>query len=302
MLTQKKITIPIKKTRLIVTKLSPNNATKQELTWTTSNDSIVKITNIKKYLNDGMEVATLKALAPGEAIIKASAKEFGTWGGFSIFDTTKVTVPNPLIYISPEFRDKGPGALNYGMEQDRMEPLAEELHNYLQSKGYNSIIGCETSGKDKIHAYERTDESNAFGADFHIALHSNSFDGTASGPFTIYSRVGTYAHPNSNTLPNKFKTITSNQSEMSKNLSQKIQDNLFNLYCQTEEFNDAVKRAVNNEPHYQFTEVTAVDAVASYVEVAFHDNPLDAKWIIDNMGEIAKAIGEAIIDYILETT
>ncbi|MCH5248713.1 MAG: N-acetylmuramoyl-L-alanine amidase [Lachnospiraceae bacterium] len=44
-------------------------------------------------------------------------------------------------------------------------------------------------------------------------------------------------------------------------------------------------------------ELNGVTATATLLEVAFHDNAEDAKWIVDKMDQIADAIVTGICEY-----
>ena len=285
----KNITLTVGETRVLRAIISPPNATNRNVSWCSDNEAVATVE--RGVVTHNATRALVTAKSPGTATITARIMDYRIREDNYIVnheytDTCTVTVvPNVKIYLSPESMDKGPGAGKYGMERDRMETLADELHSYLQSQGYNSTIGFRDfeEGRDwnkqvaDVTTY-RINPSNEGYFDLHIALHSNSSDSIlAVGPETYYSL-----------------TI---QSDKSRVLSEKIQNSLFALY--KESFPNAINRWGNHNP--QFAELTDVKAVASYVEVAFHSNESDALWIINNMRKIAKAIGSGIIKYIENT-
>jgi N-acetylmuramoyl-L-alanine amidase len=153
-------------------------------------------------------------------------------------------------------------------------------------------------GPNESDIVHRINDSNNRGADLHIALHSNG--GTPDQ--TIFGPEVWYAAQNG-TQPRATKSLE---------LSNDIYDSLFTLY--RKEFPSMSKRYGTGVVQYgtgnrRFAEIRTPNpseangtpgpiAVPSYVEVAFHDNEPDAKWIVDNMQAIAAAIGNGIIDFL----
>ena len=194
-------------------------------------------------------------------------------------DTCTVTVvPNVKIYLSPENQNKSSSNTIdfYGTERERMEQLAHALYSYLSYQlKLNVTIGDLTIGYEPIDAKERRDESNTGNYDLHICLHSNAFDGIATGPRVFY-------------LDSDIKGTK---------IAQNVYDKLFDLYKIS--FPNASKTDTKNTGS-DYLEVRETNATVILVEVAFHDVVTDAHWIINNMQEIAKAIGNGVLKYILD--
>jgi len=299
----KKVTLMVGETAEVKAVVKPTTATHQRADWGVDDTSVVSLSGFG-FTNRFVE-GTIHGTSPGVATITATIKEFDVYGSTKNMQTftdtciVRVVRPRPIIYLSPEFMAKGPGAGNYGNERPKMEELADKLHDYLQNQGYNSINGrrdideLTAAAKD---AFKRTEESNTLEADLHIALHSNAYNGIATRPVTFYTLPGTftYSSANVNGLTHVVtNTVSQNQSNEGKALSESIQESLFTLY--KESFPNATDRGVISN---EFIELRAVNAVSSYVEVAFHDNLNDANWIMDNMSEITQTIGDGIINYI----
>ncbi|MCL1823514.1 MAG: N-acetylmuramoyl-L-alanine amidase, partial [Oscillospiraceae bacterium] len=251
--------------------------------------------NVVSVNSEAINAARITAKNPGTATVRARSK-------CNIIETAdcEVTVVKPVkIYLSPEFMLKGPGALNYGMEHERMIPLARELNSYLQNRNYDSVIGDINIGVAGSEVEKRITESNNLGADLHIALHSN---GNKSDSQTIFGPEVWYA-----------KQDGTHRAMESFKLSNFIYNNLFDLYKDFSGKND--KRYGTGVVEYGtgdniLAEIRTPDpilagnlrpgpkAIPAYVEVAYHDNEVDAKWIMTKTENIIKAIGDGIINYI----
>lgn len=113
--------------------------------------------------------------------------------------------------------------------------------------------------------YDRVKESNNWPADMHIAPHTNGFNGKAAG-----TRVHCYP------------------SDRSRRIGKLIQDRIGPLSPGAPDF------LVEDDRLY---ELRAPYMVAVLPEFAFHDNPEDAQWLVDNMVRIAEETVQAICEY-----
>lgn len=105
----------------------------------------------------------------------------------------------------------------------------------------------------------RCKESDKWGADLHVPIHTNAFDGKVAGTRTmVYSKTGK-AYEAAQAIHNELAPITPGKSE-------------------------------NITAHPELYELKAPKAPSVYLEVDFHDNKEAAKWLIEN----TEAIGEAI--------
>lgn len=83
----------------------------------------------------------------------------------------------PKIYISPARHPEGQNLDVHGRsERQRMAVVGKKLFDALAAKGYNAMIL-----NDELDLTGAVKQSDTWGADLHIALHSNAANGAASG-------------------------------------------------------------------------------------------------------------------------
>jgi len=164
------------------------------------------------------------------------------------------------IYVSPSSQTENVGVGNYGTEADRMQELSGLLVPLLEDAGH-TVYG----GDNSLTLNERIAESNKANVDLHVALHSNA--GGGSGPETWYYTNSTNG----------------------KRLAQKI-------LAKLKEIPGASKgRTIKSST--SFAELKNTKAVATIVEVAFHDNQNDVDWMLSHWPDIAQAICDGIEEY-----
>ena len=171
----------------------------------------------------------------------------------------------PNIYLSPEDRASNtyaPAALWNGMptnEKEQMCRCADLLEAALTRCGF------AVRNVQRGNMYDRVKESNAWPADLHMALHTNGFNGRASG-----TRVHCYP------------------SQDSRRIGQLIQDRIAPLSPGTPD------KLVESAGLY---ELRATHMPAVLPEFGFHDHPEEAQWLIDSMPRIAEETAQAVCDY-----
>lgn len=170
------------------------------------------------------------------------------------------------IYISPEDRASNvyaSSALWNGYttnEKEQMGRCADYMERGLLRCGSFEVINAQYG-----NMYDRVKESNNWPADMHVAPHTNGFNGKAAG-----TRVHCYP------------------SDRSRRIGKLIQDRIGPLSPGAPDF------LVEDDRLY---ELRAPYMVAVLPEFAFHDNPEDAQWLVDNMGQIAEETVQAICEY-----
>ena len=107
---------------------------------------------------------------------------------------------------------------------------------------------------------------NAWNADLHVPIHTNSYNGTVSGTRVFCFNENGEGYKAAKCVFDALAPITPGTSE---NLS--VNRNLY--------------------------EVSYANAPTVYVEAEFHDVAACAKWIIENVGAIGEAIAEGICNY-----
>ena len=131
-------------------------------------------------------------------------------------------------------------------------------------------IALERSGVDVMLMHDESmqtkcAESNKFGADLHVPIHTNAFNGKVMG-----TRMFCY---NTGKGMAACKAIFARVAPLSPGTSENIQVNQ-KLY-----------------------EVRVPAAPTAYIECEFHDTVEGAKWIVENTTAIGEAIAHGICDY-----
>ena len=157
------------------------------------------------------------------------------------------------VYLSPSNQCANTYAYSDTNEMEQCNRIAEAAEAALIRNGYE--VKRAPKGQDM---YETIKESNEWGADLHIPIHTNAGGGAGTVVF-VYSKNAEnmrYANP--------------------------IYHEVQNASPGDIDYNVRVMP--------QLAELNGTKATAVYVECEFHDNAEYAKWIIDN----TKALGEAI--------
>lgn len=166
------------------------------------------------------------------------------------------------VYLSPSDQTNNKGVGNYGTEAERMQQLCNKVKAKLIAKGH-TVYGASNN----LNLEARIADSNKSGANLHVALHSNAATGTARGPEAFYKSGNLRGKRLANCILAEIASISG---------------------C-------APSRGVKETN--TLVELNGVTATATLLEVAFHDNAEDAKWIIDKMDQIADAIVTGICEY-----
>jgi len=171
----------------------------------------------------------------------------------------------PIIYLSPSTQEFNP-YVGGGNEELYMNEIADAMLPYLMATGINY-----RRNSPDMTAASSIAASNASYYDVHLALHSN-----ASAPSNAGNATGSevYYSPNS---PN------------GKRLAEIIANNLKMIYPNPSK--------VKTVPTTSLGEVTRTRAPSVLIEYAYHDNPADADWIRNNIGEIARNTVISLADY-----
>lgn len=140
-----------------------------------------------------------------------------------------------------------------------MGMLAEKLAPILQRCGFEVKIVHRSTLANKCN------QSDAWGADLHLPLHSNAFNGTVSGTRVMCMR-----------------TV---EGQLGYEYSKKI-------FKQLDAVTPGTSSNISAQP--QLYEIHAPQAPTVYVEVDFHDVPMVANWIINNLDVIAVAIARGV--------
>ena len=164
------------------------------------------------------------------------------------------------IYLSPSNQNRNIGYGNYGTEQDEMHKVGEATKRILERCKQQTYISHKSMTFQQAVA-----ESNKLKCDIHIAIHSNAFNKTVRGTQSMY--VSNNGFKLSNAIYKRLEAFTPTTDRGCRQ-----NDNLYEL-------NNTV-------------------AVAAYLEIAFHDSPLDSVFIMNNIEKIAEIIARGICEYL----
>lgn len=164
------------------------------------------------------------------------------------------------IYLSPSDQRNNIYACDgKTSEAEVCRKIATALAKYLENdKNFSVKVGSESIGYAG-----RADDSNGWGADMHIPIHTNAGGGSGTVIFTYdYTGKG-------------YK------------LGQKICEYLQKI----------TKRKYDIRQERNLYEITKTNCPCCYVEVDFHDSRDISKWLIDNVENIAKQMYLAIYNF-----
>lgn len=167
------------------------------------------------------------------------------------------------IYVSPS--DQVGNLYAYGNTNEAVvcREIGRKLCAALERCGFETMIDFADGANAMA---ERCRQSDAWGADLHIPIHTNAFNGQVTG-----TRVMSY-----------------NFTGESYKASKCIFDALAPVTPGTSE---------NISAHPELYEIRVPKAVSVYVEAEFHDVPKMAKWLIENTEAVAEAICKGVCQY-----
>ena len=143
------------------------------------------------------------------------------------------------------------------MEAFHCIKIADYARAYLELNGYEVKVGSsatENTYKDRVK------ESNEWGADLHIPIHTNA--GGGHGTLMLC-------------YPGSINNIYVN--------------NIYNEVAQLTPTEDKGVQTTNN-----LYEINATKCVTAYLECEFHDNDDTEKWIDNNEKELGRAIAKGV--------
>lgn len=166
----------------------------------------------------------------------------------------------PKVFLSPSNQYDNRYAYGDTTEGVQCGRIAEACKAALERSGVTVKLMHDESMQEKCAA------SNAFGADLHVPIHTNAFNGTVSGTRMFYYAEGGEGQKACKAIFNRLAPITPGTSE-------------------------------NIRADASLYEVRVPSAPTAYIECEFHDNPTASKWIVENTGLIGETIARGICDY-----
>ena len=165
------------------------------------------------------------------------------------------------IFWSPSSQGANRYAYGGTNERDVCNSIADRCDYHAKRHGYTTARNDRTK---KFDAHRN--QSNGLGPRHHIAIHTNAGGGTKRG-------VSVYCYR---------PTDTKRKSTV---LSQNLLDSLTAI--------PGTKKL--GLIRGTFDEIVSVNADVAYPEIDYHDNPEGAKWILENIENIAIAIVKGIL-------
>ena len=163
------------------------------------------------------------------------------------------------VFLSPSNQYDNRYAYGNTTEGEQCGKIADACRDALERSGVSVKVG------HMISMQQKCSESNAFGADLHVPIHTNAFNGSVMG-----TRMFCY---NTGKGMAACKAIFARVAPLSPGTSENIQVNQ-KLY-----------------------EVRVPAAPTAYIECEFHDTVEGAKWLVENTAAIGDAIARGICDY-----
>lgn len=167
------------------------------------------------------------------------------------------------IYISPSNQSANSYATSNTNEKEQCHKVAKACVSFLKEQGFD--VKC-TYNDDM---YARVRESNDFGADLHVPIHTNA---TGSHNVTGGTQILLY-----NTSGERYKV---GKAIFDRLAPLTIGESAEKIYAKPE-----------------FYEINSANGITVYVEAEFHDTKEGSDFIIKNTTAIGEAIAKGICDY-----
>lgn len=172
----------------------------------------------------------------------------------------------PKIYLSPSAQEFN-RYVDGGTEEYYMNLVADAIEPYLNASEIDF-----SRNQPEMPLWQIINDANGQDYDLHLAIHSNASPEAQAGQNT---GVQIYYYPT---------------SQKGKHFAEIIADNYRKIY--REPMN------VRLVPSAQLAELRRTKAPAVLIETAYHDNVDDARWIRDNIDNIARALSKSVAEYL----
>ena len=164
------------------------------------------------------------------------------------------------IYLSPSNQNRNTYATGGTNEMAQCDKIAAATATALRRCGFDVKVG-----KSGDTMQNRCSESDSFGADIHMPIHTNAYNGSYTGGTRIFC-------------------LNSN----GKSACDKVLKYL-----------GAISPGTADSVRYEtgLYEINVPKALTVYVECEFHDTSTGSNWIINNVTKIGEAICHGLCDY-----
>lgn len=163
----------------------------------------------------------------------------------------------PKVYLSPS--NQTANTYSYGNTTEAVQCgyIADACKRALERSGVQVKVGHYDTMENRCKA------SDAFGADVHVPIHTNAFNGEVMGTRIFSYDTKGKGWKYANAVFKVLAPLTPGKSE-------------------------------NVKPAPQLYEVAHPKAPTVYIECEFHDNVAGAKWIIEHTVDIGEAIAKGL--------
>ena len=164
------------------------------------------------------------------------------------------------VYLSPSLQEHNVGVCGYGTEESMMNKVADVVQKVLEA---HEVVCYRNNPEWTLEQVIK--DSNTKKPDLHFAIHSNA-GGSRGCEVYAYSTGG-------------------NGEKAAKA-----------IYSELEPITPSSDRGVKFNP--KVYELNSTKASAVLVEIAFHDNEEDAKWIMANVEAIGTALAKGVLKHL----
>ena len=165
------------------------------------------------------------------------------------------------VFLSPSDQFSNKYAYGNTTEGVQCGKIANYCKAALERSGVDVMLMHDKSMSEKCAA------SNKFGADLHVPIHTNAFNGKVMGTRMFCYSAGGKGMAACKAIFSELAPISPGQSE-----NIQVNDDLY--------------------------EVRVPAAPTAYIECEFHDTNAGSKWIVENTEKIGEAIAKGICKYL----
>ena len=173
------------------------------------------------------------------------------------------------FWLSPSNQIHNIGYGEYRSEKERMNEVADVVEPILKRQG---IKVYRNDPKESIRDYTR--RANELKVNLYLAIHSNAFNGNASGSVA-------FCHKKDGGEGERFAT--------------RIHKSIMAIYPGKDRGVVESYKYYDGKPMW---ETGMSEAPACLVEIAFHDNKEDSEWILANIQPIGEALARAVLEHL----
>ena len=178
--------------------------------------------------------------------------------------------PNAVsLYLSPSNQIRNIGFGDYRSEKERMNEVADVVEPILKAHG---VVVYRNDPNNGLRDYVA--EANKLDVDLYFAIHSNAANKRARGTEAFCFRFGGEG----------------------ERFAKRVVDEILTIYNGP---NRGVKESHSHfGPGKPLYETANPKAPAVLVEIAFHDEERDSKWILANIEPIGQALARAVLKHL----